>query len=430
MNKKVILGMLVVSALLCSNVLVIANTAMNTSTSNIQINGSSDEPLPESSEGADEIIMNENFSANVMPPTDWELNQTNPSETWYIDSSLPHSGPYCASVHRADSEGLQNEWLITPMLDFTPYTKKINLSFWWYTSCYVAHWKDYIDLNVSISTDNGSAWTLIWSDDNIAGNYTSWKWFYSNIIDLSEYAGESQVKIGFQYYSNVATEALSQEVSIDDIYLSAQNVTTPTFRCDAGGPYEWCWDTQQNYIPPGVRFHGAIEGQQWWKCKWFWDFGDNSTSTIPLTTVHNYDTVGVYNVSLMVIDNSTTPHHISFDHTTVRIFLMPAPEIDIQIEKLSLGIQATVENGGMYNATQVNWTIMVRWGITREKLVANGTIERLEPNSISEPMKSEYFFKFGMIRIEITATPENIPGVIKEFKAFKIGPFLLNAHET
>jgi hypothetical protein len=431
MNKKVILGMLVVSALLCSNVLVIGNTAMNNSTPNIQKNRSLAEPLPRASDGYEEVL-NETFLTNTMPPTDWECIQTNPSETWYIDSSLPHSEPYCAAVHRGQNNSkLQNEWLITPRLDFTQYTEAINLSFWWYTSCYVAHWKDYIDLNVSISTDNGSTWTLVWSDDNIAGNYTSWKWFETN-IDLSEYGGESHVKIGFQYYSNNTDQASAQEVSIDDIYVYAEGVGA-RLECPTGGPYEWNWDNQHNYFPAGVRFHAKllnISESQWWRCKWFWDFGDNSTSTTPFIPIHDYADVGVYTVSLMVIDNSTTPHRIAFDDTTVRIFIMPAPEIEIQISKLSWGIQASIKNDGIYNATRINWTIIARWGIMPEKKVGNGTIERLGPKIISEPMNSRYFLKFGIIHIEISAIPENIPGINKEFTAFKIGPFILNAHES
>jgi hypothetical protein len=423
MKTKVFFGMLVVSMLLCSTLVVAGKP-----TPNVQ------NPVPYSlgSEGF-EIVINETFSTNVMPPTDWYLIQTDPSETWSIDSSFPHSEPYCATVHRGSSTGIQDEWLITPQLDLTPYTGVINLSFWWYTSCYVAHWKDYIDLNVSVSIDNGSTWTLEWSDDNITGNYTSWKWFNTNMgknIDLSEYAGEDQVMIGFQYYSTVTTESTSQEVSIDDIIIWAENTTGVPLECDAGGPYEWCWDTQQEYIPPGVRFHGALEGQQWWKCKWFWDFGDNSTSTMPLTAVHDYKTVGFYNVTLMVIDNSSTPHRITFDYTTIHIFVMPPPEIDIHISKLALGIQATVENGGEYNATRVNWTFMVRWGIAREKLVANGTIDRLEPDSISTIVKSGYFFKFGFIRIEISAIPENLPGIIKNYLGFKAGPLVYIIKET
>jgi hypothetical protein len=389
---------------------------------------SSQDPFQQSTDGF-EVVLNETFSANVMPPTDWELQQTHPSETWYIDSSYPHGLPYCATVHRGSGSGLQDEWLITPTLDFTEYTGIINLTFWWYTSCYVAHWKDYIDLNVSVSTDNGSTWSLKWSDDSITGNYTSWKWFEKTIV-LSEYAGESQVKIAFRYYSNVTTEAPAQEVSIDDIIVWAENTSIEPLGCDAGGPYEWCWDTQQDYIPPGVRFHGAVEGQSWWKCKWVWDFGDNGTSIMPLSPIHDYKSVGVYNVSLMVIDNSSDPHRVAFDYTTIRIFVMGAPEIDIQISKVSLGISAKIENGGLYNATRVNWTMMVRWGIAREKQVAKGTIDRVEPDTTSEAITSGYFFKFGLIRIEISAIPENMPGVIKNYNGFKVGPFVFIVGET
>jgi PKD repeat protein len=423
MNTKIIVGMLVISALVCSDILVLGSTIKNEVSPTKERDTPSYDPLMKRSDGF-EILINESFSANVMPPTDWDLDQTHPTETWYVDSTFPHGTPYCATVHRSTGTGLQDEWLITPPLDFTQYTGIINLSFWWYTSCYVAHWKDYIDLNVSVSIDNGSTWTKLWSDDNITSNYTSWKWFGKTIV-LSKYAGESQVKIGFQYFSNITTEASSQEVSLDDIIIYAENTSIQPLLCDAGGPYEWCWDTQQNYIPPGVRFHGALTGQQWWKCKWSWDFGDNSTSNMPLTAVHDYKTVGVYNVTLMVIDNASTPQRIAFDYTTIRIFVMPAPEIDIQPKDFSYGIQATIENGGAYNATRVNWSMMVRWGIAREKEVAMGSIERIEPDSVSDPITSGYFFKFGFLRIEISAIPENIPGIIKNYNGFKVGPFVL-----
>lgn len=432
MKTKVIVGMLVVSLLLCSAILVPGASAMNTVPSAVQTSISSMGVSATGSEGF-EIVINETFTANVMPPIDWDLVQTDPSETWSIDSSFPHSEPYCATVHRGSSTGVQDEWLITPPLDLTLYSGVVNLSFWWYTSCYVAHWKDYIDLNVSVSTDNGSIWTLVWSDDTITGNYTSWKWFNTNMgknIDLSAYAGQGSVMIGFQYYSAVTTESASQEVSLDDIIVWAENTTGVALECSAGGPYEWCWDTQQDYTPPGVRFHGVLEGQQWWKCKWFWDFGDNSTSTMPLTAIHDYKTVGFYNVTLMVIDNSSTPQRIAFDYTTIYIFVMPPPAIDIHISTVSLGIQATVENGGEYNATRINWTMMARWGIAREKEVAAGTIDRLEPDTTSAPIKSGYFFKFGLIRIEISALPENLPGVIKNYLGFKVGPLVYIIKET
>jgi hypothetical protein len=421
MNKRIIIGTLVISLLLCSHVLVLGTTAATTS-----ISKSVDEPSSKGSQGY-EIVINETFSENKMPPTGWELINTS-SVTWHIDSSYPHSEPYCASVNRGSDSGLRDEWLVTPELNFSQYVETINLSFWWYASCYAAHWKDYVDLNVSVSTNNGSTWTLEWSDDDIVGNYTSWKWFNKNMV-LTEYAGENSVRIGFQFYSNITTEYATQEFSIDDVILYAKNGTIE-LNCNAGGPYEWCWDTQGEYVPAGVRFHGTLVGQQWWKCKWLWDFGDNSTSIIPLSPIHNYASTGVYNVTLTVIDNSTEPSRVAFDYTTIRIFALPPPEIDIQIKPLALGIQAVIENGGLYNATLVGWTMMVRWGIFGEKRVANGTIDRLEPDSLSDTIKSGFFFKFGFIRIELSALPENMPGIIKNYFGLKIGPFVMILKES
>ena len=104
-----------------------------------------------------------------MPPTgdngDWGLHQANSDQTWYIDSTLPNSDPYCATVHRDDSVDLQDEWLITPSLNFGEYNEddKINLTFSWYTCFYVTLWKQYVDFNISVSTDGGGNWTNIWS---------------------------------------------------------------------------------------------------------------------------------------------------------------------------------------------------------------------------------------------------------------------------
>jgi len=50
------------------------------------------------------IILEEDFSDGIMPTTNWKLTQTNPNETWYIDSSFPHSEPNCATVHRGNEE--------------------------------------------------------------------------------------------------------------------------------------------------------------------------------------------------------------------------------------------------------------------------------------------------------------------------------------
>jgi len=86
MKTKVIVGIIVLCTLVCSNVGVYANPVLNKSTPSYK-------SLNAGGSGY-EILLNESFSAGIMPPTDWKLTQTNPSETWYVDPTLPFSPPY------------------------------------------------------------------------------------------------------------------------------------------------------------------------------------------------------------------------------------------------------------------------------------------------------------------------------------------------
>jgi hypothetical protein len=148
--------------------------------------------------------LDENFTDGNMPPEgdsgDWTLQQTNPDETWYIDSTVPYTRPFCGTIHRDGSQTLQDEWLITPSLNFIGdvhnYTS-IALSFHWYTCYFTTIYKRYVELNISISTDGGANWTNIWSFDDmdIPIPFTDWTWYntiYPNNkpIDLSDYIGE------------------------------------------------------------------------------------------------------------------------------------------------------------------------------------------------------------------------------------------------
>ncbi len=426
--KKGFCVLLLASALFCSNLSVTANTDMERSTQDIQIDKSP--YVPSESLGFVEgynVLLDEDFTDGNMPPTgdwgSWELDQTNPNETWYIDTSFPHSEPNCATVHRGGSIELQDEWLITPSLDFGEYTE-IYLRFWWYAEYYVSAHMDYIDLNVSVSTDGGSTWTLIWTEDDIVDVFPTWEWIeVDDPIDLSDYAGEPDVKIGFQYYSNSLEEAEYQEFSIDDIIVYIPD--TELFECSIGGPYEWWWPMQYEYDPPGVRFHGGASppGARY---QWLWDFGDGNTSTSQYFPIHFYSTADTFTVSLTVRDNNSDPPRVAFNQTTVTLFLMEPPEIDIIIQKPSIGIKAEINNPGERNASYVNWTMVVHWGPRQifENRVANDTIERIAPGTSEEICSGLYFFGFGRIRIVIAAEPENMPGVIKHFDAVKIGPLI------
>jgi hypothetical protein len=115
-------------------------------------------------------LLDENFTDGNMPPKgvwgDWELKPTN-NQTWYIDSTTPRTTPYCGTIRRNGSQTLQDEWLITPSLNFSQYPTEIYLEFYWYTCYYVTVYKKYVEFNISVSIDGGTNWTKIWRFNNI-----------------------------------------------------------------------------------------------------------------------------------------------------------------------------------------------------------------------------------------------------------------------
>lgn len=369
------------------------------------------------------IILEEDFTDGIMPPTDWKLTQNNPNETWYIDSSFPHSETYCTTVHRGnEDEGeIQDEWLITPSMDLSDYNT-YGLTFWWYTNQYTAQEEDYIDLNVTISIDGEQTWESIWNEDALSDCF-SWKWYntnYGNHIDLSGYAGQTDVRIAFRYYSNTSEYAYAQEFSIDDIIIYGES---DPFWCSPGGPYEIAWDWNNAY---GIKFHGDTGDGDPPYLDWLWDFGDNYTNKMPYFPTHRYDSPGIYNVNLTVKDSKG---HVSFAETTVEVKVTPPPEIEIKNIQGGLKISADLYNGGTLNVSYVNWQIIVQWGPFKmfETIIANDTIENLEFKS-SEVIQSGYFIGFGRITIIIKAEPENALGDEQQRKAFKIGPFVFGVH--
>ncbi|MBN2541874.1 choice-of-anchor J domain-containing protein, partial [bacterium] len=159
----------------------------------------------------------EGFEDNIIPPPGWQHIQTNPTYTWEIDDYNPHTGIFYTSCLYDPALAPQDEWLITPYLDFSGITTDIYLSFWWMMSYYWAvDPYDYYDLTVFVSTDSGDTWIPIWNEDGI-GVFTSWEWYdvsFGTHVDLSAYAGEPAVLIGFQY-----TGTDGAQLALDDIYV-------------------------------------------------------------------------------------------------------------------------------------------------------------------------------------------------------------------
>jgi len=150
----------------------------------------------------DTSILIQDFEDEIMPPHGWTQDINNVNYTWELDDSYPYEGNYHVSCFYDPSLNFHDEWLITPSLDFSGYNTGIYLSFWWMMSYYwgVSPYDNY-DLNIKISTNGGTTWTLLWNEDTV-GIFEDWTWYEADFgvpIDLSAYAEETHVMIGFQY---------------------------------------------------------------------------------------------------------------------------------------------------------------------------------------------------------------------------------------
>ena len=409
---------------LCANISVQANISIDSDIKNNQNDDKesySSSVFPVAHIGLG-LILQEDFTDGNIPPVDpilgqWVHTTTANDATWFIDDSDPFSDPYCATVHRGDYGGLQDEWLITPPLDLSSYDV-IDLRFRWYTSQYTAVSKDEIDLSVGVSLDDGSSWTVIWNEDNV-NPFVSWTWQNSDDIDLSDYAREPNVKICFHYYSNDIANAYAQEFSIDDIQI---NANSKEFMCDAGGPYEisWSWNKMN-----GVQFHGTVEGGKFPYLNWTWDFGDGHTSKVHYCPKWTYNDVGTYNVTLTVID-STTPKNIAVDHTTVKVVETAPTCVEISIIP-SIGLTSEVKNTGTLNVSDLNWTMTIEWGPSYifHKEVGKGIIPFIEAKS-STTIRSNYnLIWIGLPRTTIEVKPLNACRVEIQQRVIIFGPYIL-----
>lgn len=442
-NKKNILKgasvLLIISILIFSNLSVIADSDINTSMKSIPAKIS----LPASSQKLDdetwETIFFEDFTnETTWPPYGWELNRTNQNETWHINKTDPNSAPNCAKVCRHKDTDLLYESLITPSFDWSKYSSdenRINLRFWWYTETYLAWTWDYIDLNVSISTDGGKNWVKIWTEDNIANYKPPWRWIDTNDtkwIDVTKYAGESSVKIRFLFYSNSLVEKKFQRFGIDDVEVL---VNTSDITLDHGGHYNWWWHKQKWFTPKGVRFHGTIIGLPKHECLAYWEFGDGVESQLIWSPVHFYPTLGNYTANFTVYHPTTQREFKASCY--VNLFLSEPPYLKVNIPKKNqiFGVEFEIENPGSYDATYLTWRMNVSGGLLQrfERKIANDSITIVEAKNTSKPIKTGNFVGIGLYHIMIVTKAENLPYEKEEeehFECWKFGPLLLNIHKT
>ncbi len=222
------------------NEIIVANTAPASLSNELSARYSTS--VETSSSGAKPFsavdILTEGFEGGTMPPAGWTHIQYNPVETWETLTVDPHSGIYHADCqYDSTYTDVQDEWLISPSMDFTGYDE-VYLSFWWFMSYYwgVSPYDNY-DTNVYVSTDSGGNWTLVWNEDSI-GTFYSWTYYdatFGTHVDLSAYNTYTDVIIGFQYEGWDGAETGIDDINVYGVIIGADDVGVTSIDAPATG---------------------------------------------------------------------------------------------------------------------------------------------------------------------------------------------------
>jgi len=338
------------------------------------------------------IILYEGFEDGKVLPNGWKLLTNNSNYSWHIGNYNKHSGNYSGQCINNPNNLLQNEWLITPLLNLKDCSA-VFLDFWWSLSYYwaVFPYNNY-DFKVLISTDGGFNWTEIWDEDNLSP-FENWKWYNSMLgkpIDLSRYINNDFISLAFQYYGQNGAQ-----LNIDDILLYATQDNNNII-VDAGGPYE-------AFVGENINFQGNTSGGVK-PYLYIWDFGDGEKS-IKKNAVHKYNQVGVYDVYLNITDFSGEK---SRDITKVTILNMSKkPHLVIYNLTGTNSIKAQIKNIGDITATNITWEIKVKGGGFNNLLQkTKGHCDCMNCNC-SINITSDPLFYFGIAKILIFTEAEN-----------------------
>ncbi|MFH1373305.1 MAG: GEVED domain-containing protein [bacterium] len=151
------------------------------------------------------IFLWETFLDYSFDPSWTVINTNTEGDNWYVDTYSNYDlDGYAARVNGWMATSLMDEWLISPAMDLTSADPScLRLEFAWVGWSQLAVWPyDNYDLEVWISLDGGATWAAkIW-DEETNGPETFDYWEYA-VMDMSAYAGEANIALGFRYYSEL-----------------------------------------------------------------------------------------------------------------------------------------------------------------------------------------------------------------------------------
>jgi hypothetical protein len=156
---------------------------------------------------SERTLLSENFDGGV-PPSGWSTSVTNSSYTWTsLTGGFNMTGNHAAVAW----DYSQNEKLITPTVNLNnlndaSLTFDLGIQYYWAID------QDNYDFFVKVSTNGGSTWQTIYSDDSDitgSGGYIA----VSPVIDISSFIGNNVI-FSFEYVGNDGSDLYMDEISI------------------------------------------------------------------------------------------------------------------------------------------------------------------------------------------------------------------------
>lgn len=213
-------------------------------------------------------VLDEGFEGTTFPPTDWTQVQTTTGTNFGIPCYWSRYN-YSTDFHK-DSWGayvwwgyfVQDEWLITPEIDFTGLGPEDGGLLTFRSAFYPITGEQYD--YVCVSTDGGSTWEDTLIDLAHYPGLPTGSWVYQHMApnpleyDLSSYAGQS-IWIGWNYYFENPPWFVSRGVwSFDSVKVFehdfevvwADDGTVPSIA--AGATIEYTFDDQWTPTEVGV----------------------------------------------------------------------------------------------------------------------------------------------------------------------------------
>ncbi|MEL1245838.1 choice-of-anchor J domain-containing protein [Flavobacterium sp. DGU11] len=187
-----------------------------------------------------QVALTEDFEGTTFPPAGWTTIDSNPTENWFrVDETstypVPVAGTGSAAVNYNAADA-SDESLISPSFSLAGYTSAY-LNFTAVLGYeYMAGAQAAGDFIVYVSGDGGTTWDQIWVEED-EGVYTDYDPLFKR-LEISAYAGNSNVKVKFEYTGQDA-----DTVVLDDISVTAcPPISNLTLTALTDGSATFTWD--------------------------------------------------------------------------------------------------------------------------------------------------------------------------------------------